>query len=227
MQLKDVREFATFYTGQLSTSIRALGLGGLGFVWLLSKDEHDRVVSIQAPLRWATGFLVAALTFDLLQYFVAGLVWRRISVEREERFNRARDLAEAAARSEEAAKIEADLAAAMAQRAAGIAQRAMQANKMARAAILHSEVLPSLPIRTTTSLEEDARKASEAAEYGRVEALKATLTRLRAEVARDEAAKITESRWHRAPAVVGYYLKVVTASIGYAVLLGYAWSRFF
>lgn len=225
MQLKDVREHATFYTGQLSTSIRALALGGVAFVWVLSKDEHDRVTTICLPLRWATGCLVLALILDLLQYFVAGWVWRTIAFCREKNFYVKRDAAEAASRVEEKTKLDAEHAAALAARAVARGEREAQQRRSAILAILHSDV--PAPIPAPTSLMDEAPAAAERAEEARIEAAVAARARFDAEVERELAAKITESRLHRAPAVLGYYSKVLAGAVGYAILLHYGWKRFF
>ena len=188
--------------------------------------EEGRERQHQDPLRWVTAFLVLSLILDFLQYFVAGWVWRTISYRRELDFYSKRDAAEAATRDEAEAKLDADHAAAVAAHAAALAQRAAQKRADAQHVALYSDMPPPV-VPERGSLEDEARTAAETAEQERIRAAVAARARFEADVACEQSAKIAENRWHRAPAVVGYYAKVIVIAAGYAMFLVYAWKRFF
>jgi hypothetical protein len=82
-------------------------------------------------------------------------------------------------------------------------------------------------IPAATDFVSEAHAAAERAEDARIEAAVAARARFDADVERELAAKITENRWHRAPAVLGYYSKVAAGAVGYAILLHYGWKHFF
>lgn len=74
MKLKDARDFYYFHSGKTSDLVRQLGLAGIAVVWLF-KYEVLGVPKIPAQLLAPLVLIVLGLTFDLLQYAVATVIW--------------------------------------------------------------------------------------------------------------------------------------------------------
>lgn len=74
MKLQGARELYYFYTGKTSDIVRQLALGAIAIIWLF-KTSVGEVTTVHAGLALPLKLIVLGLTFDLLQYAVAALLW--------------------------------------------------------------------------------------------------------------------------------------------------------
>ena len=74
MHLENYRQSYYFNSGKASDIIRYLGLAGLALIWML-RIEIEGNKTIPDELILPAILLINGLFFDLLQYFVASILW--------------------------------------------------------------------------------------------------------------------------------------------------------
>lgn len=82
MNVEDARKHYYDHSGSASASARQLAFAGIAVVWILA-TEHGIVE--QPELRFPLLAFVFALAFDLLQYYVAALLWGGFARYKERR----------------------------------------------------------------------------------------------------------------------------------------------
>jgi hypothetical protein len=74
VKLEDVRTAYYEYSAKVSDIARTLSLAGIGVIWIFKTDSKDGPHVPHALILPAFS-LVAALTFDVLHYLVATIIW--------------------------------------------------------------------------------------------------------------------------------------------------------
>lgn len=80
MKLKDTVEAEEFFTGKASDNVRALGLAGIGVLWLLTGQKVGPPPRDLLPTAF---LLVAALAADFAHYLVASFRYSRFNAKHE------------------------------------------------------------------------------------------------------------------------------------------------
>ena len=85
MKLKDALDNYYFHSSKASDIVRQLGLAGIAIIWIFKHDVQG-IPKIPHELLLPLELIVLGLTFDLLQYFVAAIIWSNFHrcKEREE-----------------------------------------------------------------------------------------------------------------------------------------------
>jgi len=74
VKLSDYRDSYYFYSGKTSDVARQLAFAGIALVWIF-KQNGQPIPIIPKQLLLPSFLLTLALTFDLLHYAVASLIW--------------------------------------------------------------------------------------------------------------------------------------------------------
>src|SRR4051794_34452286 len=92
MKLADTRDNYQFNTGKTSDIVRQLCFAGLALVWIFKTGDSSHLV-VPPPLVFPSFVFIAALTLDLLQYFLNSIIWglynrhhEKISLDQEREF---------------------------------------------------------------------------------------------------------------------------------------------
>ena len=75
MKISDCWDAFYSHTGKASDVARQLSFGGLGIIWLFYKDKSADTIVIEPDLQLPAFLFVLALSFDLMHYVVASLIW--------------------------------------------------------------------------------------------------------------------------------------------------------
>ncbi|MCK5613233.1 hypothetical protein KAR91_65780 [Candidatus Pacearchaeota archaeon] len=74
MKLKNCREAYDYFSGKTSEIIRYLGFVGLALVWIF-RVENNNTMAVPKGLVVPSFLLILGLTFDLLHYLTATIIW--------------------------------------------------------------------------------------------------------------------------------------------------------
>lgn len=92
MTISDAREFYYFYSGKLSDVVRQLNFAGIAIFWMFRTGNKNGGIPYSDVLLDPLGLMLLSLTFDLLHYALATLMWgpyqryKEQRVESEEEF---------------------------------------------------------------------------------------------------------------------------------------------
>jgi hypothetical protein len=75
MKLQGYRDDFYTFSGKASDISRQLAFAGIAIIWIFKKDQPG-AITIPRELVFPGLFIVLALSFDLLQYCVASVIWR-------------------------------------------------------------------------------------------------------------------------------------------------------
>lgn len=75
MKLQGYRDDFYAFSGKASDISRQLAFAGIAIIWIFKKDQAG-AITIPRELVFPGLFIVLALSFDLLQYCVASVIWR-------------------------------------------------------------------------------------------------------------------------------------------------------
>jgi hypothetical protein len=89
VKLQGYRETFYEFSGKLSDICRQLAFAGIGLIWLFKKDNLAGL-SVPHELLLPGALIVAALTFDLLQYALGSILWR-VFYRNNEKLNTSED----------------------------------------------------------------------------------------------------------------------------------------
>jgi hypothetical protein len=90
MKLSDYKKKSEEYTSKASDIVRQMLLGAIGLVWLF-KDPDNSITRIDHFLLYPLLTVSAGLIFDLLQYVVAGKIWKDFFVKNEKHVKHSED----------------------------------------------------------------------------------------------------------------------------------------
>jgi len=76
MKLSEYNKKGDEYTGKASEIVRQLLLGGIAFIWVF-KETDGPVSKLDAFLFYPAIAICLGLLVDLLQYVIAGYIWKR------------------------------------------------------------------------------------------------------------------------------------------------------
>lgn len=82
LTIKAGYETADYFSGKSSEINRQLALAGIAVIWVFKIDTSGQTI-VPGALVIPGLLLITGLAFDLLQYVIAGEVWRRITSEKE------------------------------------------------------------------------------------------------------------------------------------------------
>lgn len=83
MKLEQYRGAYYEYSGKASDIARQLGFAGIALIWAFKTNNSDGSFSLAPELLLAGALIVAGLSFDLLQYVVAAVIWGTYSRHKE------------------------------------------------------------------------------------------------------------------------------------------------
>ncbi len=81
MKLKDYKESINFYSGKASELNRQFTFAGIAVVWIVSSAQSD-ILQLRNFIFPLVTFILS-LFFDLLQYSLGYLIWRRFYRQQE------------------------------------------------------------------------------------------------------------------------------------------------
>ena len=85
MKLSEYKKKSDEYTSKASDIIRQMLLGAIGLVWLFKETENG-ISRIDQFLLYPLLTVSVGLVFDLMQYVVAGKIWKDFFVKNEKYF---------------------------------------------------------------------------------------------------------------------------------------------
>jgi hypothetical protein len=85
MKLSDYKKKSDEYTSKASDIVRQMLLGAIGLVWLFKETENG-IGRIDKFLFYPLLTVSVGLLFDLLQYVIAGKIWKDFFVMNEKKF---------------------------------------------------------------------------------------------------------------------------------------------
>lgn len=86
MKLRDYKERKDVVTAKASEISRQLTLAGIAIIWIFKKTDGNKEI-LDKFLLWPLIFLSLSIIADLLQYFIAGEIWRKFYRVKEHRLN--------------------------------------------------------------------------------------------------------------------------------------------
>ena len=96
MKLSTAQDAHYTHSGTASTVARQMAFAGIAIVWLFNGADLPGAITLPPPLMLATLLLALSLSFDLLQYLIATLIWsqfaRRIEKKQKHRKEDDREL---------------------------------------------------------------------------------------------------------------------------------------
>jgi hypothetical protein len=76
MKISDYRDSYYLYSGKVSDITRQMALAGIAVVWIFKESAGTQYKISNELLIPSIGFLIA-LAFDLIQYVVGAVIWKR------------------------------------------------------------------------------------------------------------------------------------------------------
>jgi hypothetical protein len=73
--IDDYKKDYEFFTGKASEISRSLAFAGIAIIWIFKNTNETKSIILPDELTLPLTLLVLALTFDLLQYIIGGLIW--------------------------------------------------------------------------------------------------------------------------------------------------------
>jgi hypothetical protein len=90
MKLSEYKKKSDEYTSKASDIVRQMLLGAIGLVWLV-KGTDEGILRIDQFLLYPLITVSVGLIFDLLQYVVAGKIWKDFFLKNEKQFKGSQD----------------------------------------------------------------------------------------------------------------------------------------
>lgn len=75
MKLSDARNSYYGYTADASAVARQIAFAGVAVIWLFNAPIDGKAINLPSELTFVALLLVISLSFDLLQYVIASLIW--------------------------------------------------------------------------------------------------------------------------------------------------------